>query len=590
MSYQALARKWRPREFAEVVGQEHVVQALANALDADRLHHAFLFTGTRGVGKTTIARIFAKALNCEQGVSSTPCQECQSCISVDEGRFIDLIEVDAASRTKVEDTRELLDNVQYSPTSGRYKVYLIDEVHMLSMNSFNALLKTLEEPPEHVKFLLATTDPQKLPVTVLSRCLQFNLKALRPEQITAQLVKILKADDIEYDDSAIDMISRAADGSMRDSLSLMDQGVAQGGGEIREESIRNMLGTIRSEHSTALVEALLDGDADRIMQTVHEMSDDAVDFIAAMNELLLQLYYLSLAQNIPSVLAQKPVDHARLERLAGKLSPEDIQLYYQIGLIGKRDITLAPDVRTGFEMTLLRMLSFRPANVAKDDDAGTSGSESHTEPSDNARAASPAAALARSLTESRVTASSVAGEASDNPEMASDFAERVIPEAGKATKTSHTEEVAAEVQEQQRATASSGGPRARVDWGKVVSLLNLTGLVNELAMHCVLSEYDENSARLVLGKDHEQLLSDTRLVSIAAALCEHFGREIRLVIDIGEPDTESPAQVRARLAQEELDTTRDALYQEKGVQELMKEFGATMNEASIQPADGGRRE
>ena len=317
MSYQALARKWRPRKFAEVVGQEHVVEALSNALDTDRIHHAFLFTGTRGVGKTTLARIFAKALNCEQGVSSNPCQECPSCLAVDEGRFIDLIEVDAASRTKVEDTRELLDNVQYLPASGRYKVYLVDEVHMLSINSFNALLKTLEEPPEHVKFLLATTDPQKLPVTVLSRCLQFNLKALRPEQITGQLVKILTSDEVAYDDIAIDMISRAADGSMRDSLSLLDQAIAQGGGEVREESVRKMLGTIHSEHSRALVEGLLDGDADRIMQTVRDMSDDAADFVAALDELLLQLYYLSLAQNMPIVLKQKPVDHAAL-RAAGR--------------------------------------------------------------------------------------------------------------------------------------------------------------------------------------------------------------------------------------------------------------------------------
>ena len=550
MSYQALARKWRPREFAEVVGQEHVVAALSNALDSDRLHHAFLFTGTRGVGKTTLARIFAKALNCEKGVSSTPCQECPSCQAVDEGRFIDLIEVDAASRTKVEDTRELLDNVQYAPASGRYKVYLIDEVHMLSAHSFNALLKTLEEPPDHVKFLLATTDPQKLPVTVLSRCLQFNLKALRPEQISGQLIRILKSDGVEYDDTAIDMIARAADGSMRDSLSLMDQAVAQGGGEVREESVRKMLGTIRSEHSSALIQGLLDSDADRIMQTVRDMSDDAVDFIAAIDEVLLQLYYLSLAQNIPAALAQKPVDHAAIGRLAEKVSREDIQLYYQIGLIGKRDITLAPDVRTGFEMTMLRMLSFSPASAAEQSsDSGPDGiPDSSVEPD--------------SSNEQRPMGVEEAGR---------------LAESTPGPEPAETESAAAPVH-----TESGAAGKMKVDWGKIIALLDLNGLVNELAMHCSLAEYDESNARLLLNPEHEQLLSDSRRDAIAKALSKHFGHEIRVKIVLEKAETETPAEARARLAQERHDQTRDALYQEEGVQELMKEFGATMNESSIQ--------
>lgn len=550
MSYQALARKWRPREFAEVVGQEHVVAALSNALDSDRLHHAFLFTGTRGVGKTTLARIFAKALNCEKGVSSTPCQECPSCQAVDEGRFIDLIEVDAASRTKVEDTRELLDNVQYAPASGRYKVYLIDEVHMLSAHSFNALLKTLEEPPDHVKFLLATTDPQKLPVTVLSRCLQFNLKALRPEQISGQLIRILKSDGVEYDDTAIDMIARAADGSMRDSLSLMDQAVAQGGGEVREESVRKMLGTIRSEHSSALIQGLLDSDADRIMQTVRDMSDDAVDFIAAIDEVLLQLYYLSLAQNIPAALAQKPVDHAAIGRLAEKVSREDIQLYYQIGLIGKRDITLAPDVRTGFEMTMLRMLSFSPASAAE---------------------------------QSSISGPDGIPDSSVEPDSSNEQRPMGVEEAGRLAESTpgpepaETESAAAPVH-----TESGAAGKMKVDWGKIIALLDLNGLVNELAMHCSLAEYDESNARLLLNQEHEQLLSDSRRDAIAKALSKHFGHEIRVKIVLEKAETETPAEARARLAQERHDQTRDALYQEEGVQELMKEFGATMNESSIQ--------
>jgi DNA polymerase-3 subunit gamma/tau len=563
-----------------VVGQEHVVEALSNALDADRIHHAFLFSGTRGVGKTTLARIFAKALNCERGVSSSPCQECSSCLAVDEGRFIDLIEVDAASRTKVEDTRELLDNVQYAPTSGRYKVYLIDEVHMLSIHSFNALLKTLEEPPQHVKFLLATTDPQKLPVTVLSRCLQFNLKALRPEQITGQLVKILTSDDVEYDDTALDMISRAADGSMRDALSLMDQAVAHGGGAVREESVRNMLGTIRSEHSTALIEGLLDGDADRIMQTIHDMSDDAVDFIAAMDELLLQLYYLSLAQNIPSVLKQKPVDYDALERLAERVSAEDIQLYYQIGLIGKRDITLAPDVRTGFEMTMLRMLSFRPVEAGQAGPATNSeSSPESTPPSDKQQDNAGSSNEARAAATSADTTN--ADPARSHEHGQSDKGSATEPDR----KTDDEQPVNPAGDDAAMHPDSGAVPRSKVDWGKVVSLLELNGLVNELAMHCVLVKYDEGNARLVLSPQHEQLLSESRQAGIATALSEHFGREIRVSIAVEESEIESPAQVRTRLDQEKLDQTREALYQEKGVQELMEEFGAIVTESSIRPND-----
>ena len=360
MSYLALARKWRPGKFAEVVGQQHVVDALSNALESGRVHHAFLFTGTRGVGKTTLARIFAKALNCEEGVSAEPCQQCANCKSIDEGRFVDLIEVDAASRTKVDDTRELLDNVQYAPTSGRYKVYLIDEVHMLSGHSFNALLKTLEEPPEHVKFLFATTDPQKLPVTVLSRCLQFNLRALRFEQISNQLVKILNNESIQFEQAAIELIARAADGSMRDSLSLLDQAIAQGAGSVQEQTVRSMLGTIKSSHSEGLLAALFANDADKMMQIVADMADNSVEFSVALDELLLQLYSISLAQLAPTSLESKAVNKQLIEGYAQSCSKEDIQLFYQIGLISKRDLSLAPDARVGFEMALLRMLSFEP--------------------------------------------------------------------------------------------------------------------------------------------------------------------------------------------------------------------------------------
>ncbi len=362
MSYQALARKWRPRFFSEVVGQQHAVSALSNALDSNRVHHAFLFTGTRGVGKTTLARILAKALNCEQGISSTPCNRCATCIAIDEGRFIDLIEVDAASRTKVDDTRELLDNVQYAPTRGSYKIYLIDEVHMLSGHSFNALLKTLEEPPPHVKFLLATTDPQKLPMTVLSRCLQFNLKALSVDQISGQLEYILEQEQIPFDAAAVRLIAQSGDGSMRDALSVLDQGIAHGGGEVREAPIRDMLGTIDQTYVKDLLLGLADQDGQALLQCADRMSSGSCDFASALDELLRSLHYLALYHQAPAALEAKQVDMEWYRELAQRLDIEGLQLFYQIGLIGKRDLPLAPDPRSGFEMIMLRMLAFRPVD------------------------------------------------------------------------------------------------------------------------------------------------------------------------------------------------------------------------------------
>ena len=360
MSYQALARKWRPRAFADVVGQEHVVQALSNALDRDQVHHAFLFSGTRGVGKTTLARILAKALNCERGVSAAPCGECSACTAVDSGNFIDLIEVDAASRTRVDDTRELLDNVQYAPTTGRYKVYLVDEVHMLSAHSFNALLKTLEEPPPHVKFLLATTDPQKLPVTVLSRCLQFHLKALRPDQVEQRLGEILESEGLTAEAGALSMLARAADGSLRDGLSLLDQALAYGGGEIGESAVSKMLGTIEDDVVERILRALAAGEGAELMGVVNAMAERASDYAQALDQVLVGLHNLSLYQVSPDTVAAKQLELSWHPELAAAIDAEDLQLYYQIGLIGKRDLAHAPDPRTGFEMVMLRMLAFRP--------------------------------------------------------------------------------------------------------------------------------------------------------------------------------------------------------------------------------------
>lgn len=363
MSYQVLARKWRPRIFREMVGQEHVLQALINALDQNRLHHAYLFTGTRGVGKTTIARILAKCLNCEKGVTSEPCGECSSCREIAEGRFVDLIEVDAASRTKVEDTRELLENVQYAPTRGRYKVYLIDEVHMLSNSSFNALLKTLEEPPPHVKFLLATTDPQKLPMTILSRCLQFNLKNMTPERIVDHLRFVLGEEQVPFDEPALWQLGRAADGSMRDAMSLTDQAIAFGSGRVGDADVRTMLGTIDQTAVYDIVNALATFDGKTVLAAVAQLSEQSPDYAGVLAEMLGVFHRIAIAQAFPDAVDDTRGDREQILSLARQIASEDIQLFYQIALLGRRDLPLAPDARAGFEMVLLRLLAFKPQGV-----------------------------------------------------------------------------------------------------------------------------------------------------------------------------------------------------------------------------------
>ncbi|WP_296261012.1 MULTISPECIES: DNA polymerase III subunit gamma/tau [unclassified Pseudomonas] len=363
MSYQVLARKWRPRSFREMVGQTHVLKALINALDSQRLHHAYLFTGTRGVGKTTIARIIAKCLNCETGITSTPCGECSVCREIDEGRFVDLIEIDAASRTKVEDTRELLDNVQYAPSRGRFKVYLIDEVHMLSSHSFNALLKTLEEPPPYVKFILATTDPQKLPATILSRCLQFSLKNMTPERVVEHLSHVLGAENIPFEDDALWLLGRAADGSMRDAMSLTDQAIAFGEGKVLATDVRAMLGTLDHGQVYDVLTALIDGDARSLLEAVRHLAEQGPDWGGVLSEILNVLHRVAIAQALPEGVDNGHGDRERVLALAQALPAEDVQFYYQMGLIGRRDLPLAPEPRGGFEMVLLRMLAFRPADT-----------------------------------------------------------------------------------------------------------------------------------------------------------------------------------------------------------------------------------
>ncbi|WPN45689.1 DNA polymerase III subunit gamma/tau [Pseudomonas sp. P8_241] len=363
MSYQVLARKWRPRSFREMVGQTHVLKALINALDSQRLHHAYLFTGTRGVGKTTIARIIAKCLNCETGITSTPCGECSVCREIDEGRFVDLIEIDAASRTKVEDTRELLDNVQYAPSRGRFKVYLIDEVHMLSSHSFNALLKTLEEPPPYVKFILATTDPQKLPATILSRCLQFSLKNMTPERVVEHLTHVLGVENVPFEDDALWLLGRAADGSMRDAMSLTDQAIAFGEGKVMAADVRAMLGTLDHGQVYDVLHALIEGDAKALLEAVRHLAEQGPDWNGVLSEILNVLHRVAIAQALPEGVDNGHGDRDRVLALAQALPAEDVQFYYQMGLIGRRDLPLAPDPRGGFEMVLLRMLAFRPAET-----------------------------------------------------------------------------------------------------------------------------------------------------------------------------------------------------------------------------------
>ncbi|MBY4677597.1 DNA polymerase III subunit gamma/tau [Marinobacterium arenosum] len=399
MSYQVLARKWRPKTFQEMVGQEHVLKALVNALDDDRLHHAYLFTGTRGVGKTSIARLFAKSLNCEQGVSSRPCGQCSACTEIAEGRFVDLIEVDAASRTKVEDTRDLLENVQYAPTHGRYKVYLIDEVHMLSTHSFNALLKTLEEPPPHVKFLLATTDPQKLPVTILSRCLQFNLKNMIPERIVDHLKTVLGAEQIPFEEPALWLLARSADGSMRDAMSLTDQAIAFGAGQVNEADARAMLGTIDQRLVYRMLEQLADGDCRALLETVTELAQFSPDYDTVLADLISLLHRIAIAQAVPEAVDNSLGDKAQVEALAGRLSAEDVQLYYQVALMGRKDLPYVADAREGLEMVLLRMAAFRPAGAAPRVDMGERTGTAAQQP-----AAAPNPAATQSATQATAPA------------------------------------------------------------------------------------------------------------------------------------------------------------------------------------------
>lgn len=522
MSYLALARKWRPKIFSEVVGQTHVVKALANALDQQRLHHAYLFTGTRGVGKTTLARIFAKCLNCEQGTSANPCGLCGACQEIDDGRYIDLIEVDAASRTKVEDTRELLDNVQYSPTRGQFKVYLIDEVHMLSGHSFNALLKTLEEPPPHVKFLLATTDPQKLPMTVLSRCLQFNLKKLPDDAVVQQLENLMQAENVPFEKLALRSIARVADGSMRDALSLLDQAIAYCEENVTERAVHAMLGTVPREYLHKLMYALADEDAATIMQCTHELAQLAADFNGLFEDIIDILHQTAIVQAVPHSSEDSiGFDEALVGRLSKQLSPEDVQLFYQVALIGKRDLHLYTSQQSALEITLLRMLSFKPVNQAT----------GKCEPSAD-----------------RVKTTEL-----EDKEKAEPTANRSI-----------------------ESLVDSG------TWSNVAEKLSLKGAAQELAARCSVHKAAGNQIVLKLAKPHESIAAEGTVRKLEQALQAYFEREeIKLRIELSSDDIETPAKEKDRVVEQRMLLAKKHVEEDEAIRSLKLNFGAQIVPGSV---------
>jgi len=554
MSYQVLARKWRPKTFAELVGQEHVSQALINGLDQDRLHHAFLFTGTRGVGKTTIARILAKCLNCERGVSSTPCGECGSCVDLDEGRFVDMIEIDAASRTGVDDMRELLDAVQYTPSRGRYKVYIIDEVHMLSTSSFNALLKTLEEPPPHVKFVLATTDPQKIPVTILSRCLQFNLRRLLPDQVAGYLKTLVATEGIEAEPETLSVLARAADGSMRDGLSLLDQAIAFGGGKLVMSDLEKMLGLVDHRHVISMVQALAGNDAENLLAIVGELVAQSRDLGTALANLAEILHRVTLVQCVPGYRDPERSDWEAIEELAGVLPAEDAQLFYQIAIKGRNELPLAPDPRTGLEMTLLRMLAFKPA-------ATESGAPVNSGPT------TKRAPGAGTTTRSRARTTRAA-----SPETAAPAAH-----AGTAARSSAP--APAEAARSGTATKSSGN-----DWVALLEQLDLSGQVRELARNVQLKTRSDDRWDFVISPALRHLGSASCISSLSAAISDRMGHPVSVrIVDQESNDLLTAAALEQQRLHRNRSDAEKSIREDPTVRALQEQMGARLLDDSIQP-------
>jgi DNA polymerase-3 subunit gamma/tau len=540
---QALARKYRPRSFAGLSGQEHVVRALANALDQGRLHHAWLLTGTRGVGKTTLARILAKALNCERGVSSTPCGECTACLEIEAGRFIDLIELDAASNTGIDNMRELLENAVYAPTAGRYKVYIIDEVHMLSRGAFNSMLKTLEEPPAHVKFVLATTDPQKIPVTVLSRCLQFNLKHIPRPQIAQRLAQVLEAEGVAHEPAALALLARAAQGSLRDALSLADQAVAHGAGAVTEASTRAMLGALERDHLYALADALGAADGRRLLAEAERLAERGVDLETVLRELAGLLHRVAIAQIVPEAIAADDPDRAALESLVARLAAEDVQLWYQIAIQGAAELPLAPDEYAGFTMALLRMLAFRPGEL----------------PAQPLPADPP-------------------GHAPQVPAAAPDRPDAAPPPAVPASAATAT--AAPEAPAPAAGTALTPG-----NWRAFVDAAGLTGMARMLAEHTELVSFDGTRIVLRLPEEHAHVGARSYQDKLKAGLDQYLGRSLALRIESGRPSGATPREQLERELDERQRAAVRSIEQDPFVRDLVDNLGAQVRADTIKPAN-----
>ncbi len=623
MSYQVLARKWRPRIFREMVGQEHVLQALINALDHNRLHHAYLFTGTRGVGKTTIARILAKCLNCETGVSSEPCGQCSACREIAEGRFVDLIEVDAASRTKVEDTRELLENVQYAPTRGRYKVYLIDEVHMLSNSSFNALLKTLEEPPPHVKFLLATTDPQKLPMTILSRCLQFNLKNMTPERIVNHLKFVLEQEMVPFEEPALWHLGRAADGSMRDAMSLTDQAISYGSGKITDTEVSAMLGTIDQASIQKLVQALIDLDGKNLLQVVADMSEQSPDYASALAELLSTLHRIAIAQALPEALDNSQGDREKILQWAQALPAENVQLFYQTALLGRRDLPLAPDPRSGFEMVLLRMLAFKPQGLmelptqkmpqkntgemtAKKSEAAlppvTDKTVEAVVKADPTLTLPPATAPGVALPPASMQ--SLPGEGTDTtlnlagskvPPLGKgearrgsfDQSDKLVDENKIPVEILTTNVVqktpAVEIKKSSVVKKIAYESAVATDWPTIYLGLSVSGILQNTTMHCECIERKANVFIFTLDENYSTLFDVSHQQRLADVLSDYFNEKVQVKITPGKVIQETPAKIAERERRARQHEAEIAIQQDPVVQQLISQCNASVRPGSIEP-------
>ncbi|MGO1659568.1 MAG: DNA polymerase III subunit gamma/tau [Marinobacter sp.] len=604
MSYQVLARKWRPRTFEDMVGQEHVLQALIHALDNQRLHHAYLFTGTRGVGKTTIGRLLARCLNCETGVTSRPCGTCTNCQEIQEGRFVDLIEIDAASRTGVDAMRELTDNVQYAPARGRYKVYLIDEVHMLSTPSFNAFLKTLEEPPEHVKFLLATTDPQKLPVTVLSRCLQFNLKRMTPEHIVGHLTSVLTAEQIPFEEPALWLLARAADGSMRDALSLTDQAIAFGNQKLAARDVSSMLGTIDQRDIERIVSSLVERDGPGLLAEISRISDFAPDYGVILSDLLSLFHRVTMEQVVPGSADNALGDAAQVQSLARKLSAEDAQLFYQAALVGRKDLAITPDARMGFEMTLLRMLAFRPgsdrrappvvSNAGPKVD-GSSGIEPEPAP-----APSEAPTAANVNEQAPAEESQPAPPWDPEPEVESAQEPEPVPEPAGTDLAPEPQplpetaptvderpepplaEPAQELAEARAESTPAPSPDGQFVWERDFRSLGIVGMPGNLASHSTMSRAGD-VITLFIDEGHARLLNARHEEKILAALRNHFGDAIQLKIEQGDAGSHTPAAYEERQRKARQSAAEQSIRNDPLVKSIVERFEARVVEDSIRP-------